>query len=305
MHEQTKNRLLIVDDSPMNLAKLTQTLKSEYIIFTATDGASAIESAKTNKPDLILLDIILPDKDGYRVFFALRSSKKTEHIPVIFITGLGDHDSEIKGLKFGAVDYINKPFNEGIVKLRVRHQMKIINQFRTIERLSMTDQLTEIPNRRNFDNQLHYEWKRAEREQISIGLMMVDVDHFKKYNDTYGHQQGDKALCFVAEVLRQTLKRTTDFVARWGGEEFVVLLSNTNEDGCLIVGEKIRQNIENETTTQTNRIPSKLTVSVGISIHMPTRGSSLYEFISQADKALYMAKNTGRNKICLYPGDAT
>jgi diguanylate cyclase (GGDEF)-like protein len=164
----------------------------------------------------------------------------------------------------------------------------------------MMDQLTGIANRRNFDNRLRAEWGRAIRENIPISMLMLDVDHFKTYNDTHGHQQGDRALCLVAQTLAQTLKRTSDFAARWGGEEFAVLLPNTDSDGGVAIGEQIRKNIELAEVPCDNGDVTKLAVSIGVKAHMPMPDSSIDEFISKADRALYHAKNTGRNRVCLY-----
>jgi diguanylate cyclase (GGDEF)-like protein len=300
MENKKRNSLLIVDDDKSNLMVLSHILQTEYTVYAASDGASAIRIAGKYIPDLILLDILMPEIDGYQVFSELQSSDETAKIPVIFITGLKDSDDERKCLKMGAVDYISKPFDDMVVKLRVRHQMRIINQLRTIEHLSMIDQLTGIPNRRNFDNRLHLEWGRAIRENVSLCLMILDIDHFKGYNDTYGHQQGDVALQAVAEIITDSLKRVTDFAARWGGEEFVVLLPHTNSVHGVDMAEQIRINFEAAEIPKVDGAITKLTVSIGVNVHMPMPASSLDEFISKADTALYNAKNSGRNRVCLH-----
>jgi diguanylate cyclase (GGDEF)-like protein len=261
---------------------------------------SAIKKAEKFLPDLILLDILMPGMDGYEVFSVLKQSEKAKHIPVIFITGLNDPEDEKKGLELGAVDYINKPFNEMIVKLRVALHIRLINQLHTIVYLSTTDQLTKIPNRRAFDNRLNEEWSRAIREKQSITIMMVDVDHFKQYNDKYGHQQGDKALLIIAGVLAKTAKRATDFTARWGGEEFVLLLANTDAQAGLKVGENLRKNVECADILLCDDTVTRMTISVGVNTLIPMRDSVLDEFISGSDKALYAAKEAGRNRVCLY-----
>ena len=300
MDTNKKNTLLIVDDDKSNLMMLSHILQTEYNIRVASDGKAAISIAEAYLPDLILLDIVMPDMDGYQIFTALHNLEKTANIPVIFITGLNNNSDEKKGLKLGAVDYISKPFDDMIVKLRVHHQIQIINQMRTIERLSMIDQLTEISNRRNFDHRIHLEWGRAIRENVFISLLMIDIDHFKKYNDTYGHQQGDKALCMVAQILTQTLKRTSDFAARWGGEEFAVLMPNSDSFGGLEIGEQIRVNVEAANLLCDNGDVTKVTVSIGVNTHKPSLSCSIDDFILKADRALYNAKNTGRNKVCFY-----
>ena len=296
----TQNTILIVDDDKSNLMALSHILQKEYAVRIAPDGASAVRIAEKYMPDLILLDIVMPDMDGYQVLAALQKSEKTAHIPVIYITGLNNNDDERRGLISGAADYISKPFDEMIVTLRVQHQIRIINQLRTIEHLSLMDQLTEIPNRRNFDQRLEAEWGRAMRESTPISLLMLDVDHFKRYNDTYGHQQGDKALCAVAGVLTQTLKRKSDFSARWGGEEFAVLLPNTDSSGGLRIGSQICENMAAAAIRRDSGEDTALTVSIGVHTHRPTPGCSVDEFLSRADRALYTAKKSGRNRVCAY-----
>jgi diguanylate cyclase (GGDEF)-like protein len=300
MNATKKNSLLIVDDDKSNLMMLSHMLQPEYTVRVASNGASAIRKKEKYLPDLILLDILMPGMDGYQVFSSLQNLEKAADIPVIFITGLNNSIDEKRGLKLGAVDYISKPFDDMVVKLRIQHQIQIINQLRTIEHLSMMDQLTGIPNRRNFDNRLLVEWGRAKREGVHISLLMVDVDHFKNYNDSFGHQQGDQALCAVARVLAQTLHRTSDFISRWGGEEFAALLPNTDSNGSLTIAERIRESVAAAEISCDNGYMTNLTVSIGVYTQTPKMPCSIDEFISRADKALYKAKNTGRNKVCLY-----
>jgi diguanylate cyclase (GGDEF)-like protein len=300
MDETKKNSLLIVDDEKLNLKVLTHILLQDYTLYTAKDGLTAIEYAKEYYPDLILLDIIMPGMDGYEVITELKQIDGVRDIPVIFITGLNNSEDEEKGLALGAVDYINKPFISAVIRLRVKHQMQIINQLRAIERLSMIDQLTNIANRRSFDNRLGVEWYRAVREKTPISMLMIDVDKFKTYNDTYGHQQGDVVLRTIAEVFTNTLKRALDFAARWGGEEFTILLPNVDKDGALIVAEDIRKNVENTEIPCANGTFTKVTISVGVNTEEPSHNSSVDTFISGADEALYIAKRTGRNKVCLF-----
>ena len=298
MDGEQKNTLLIVDDETANLKTLTHILSLDYTIYTATKGENAVEKAKEYMPDLILLDILMPGMDGYQTLAELRKHEKLRDIPVIFITGLDSDEDEEKGLALDAADYITKPFSPMIVKLRVRNQIQIINQLRTIERLSMTDQLTELPNRRSFDERLQMEWRQAVREHTPISLLMMDVDNFKLFNDSYGHQQGDIVLQIVANILPQSFRRAGDFAARWGGEEFVVLLPNTSLDGALDIAEKIRANIENAVIPCVDGSTTRVTVSIGVNTQVPAQSDSINALISVADSALYAAKKDGRNKIC-------
>jgi len=293
-----KNSILIVDDEKSNLKYLNHLLGNDYSIFIAKNGQEAIEIAKSVSPDLILLDILMPGMDGYEVFSALKSYETTRDIPVIFITGLGSNEDEEKGLASGAVDYITKPFSAEVIRFRVQNQIRIINQIRAVEGLSMTDQLTGIPNRRSFDQQLNKEWRRAAREKTSIGILMMDVDRFKIYNDTYGHQQGDAALQAVATTLAKSLRRPADFAARWGGEEFAVLLPVTDIEGALNIAELIRKNIEATIILCADGTQANVTASIGANVQTPAQNDSMDEFIYNADKALYTAKETGRNRVC-------
>jgi len=298
--ENRKNTLLIVDDENANLKVLTHILGKDYTIYTATNGKSAIEKAKEYKPDLILLDILMPEMDGYATLAELKKIEEIQHTPVIFITGLDRDEDEEKGLALEAADYITKPFSAMIVKLRVRNQIQIINQMYTIKRLSMIDQLTNIPNRRSFDERLRMEWKLAVREQTSISLLMMDLDNFKVLNDTYGHQQGDIVLQTVARIFPAAFQRPSDFAARWGGEEFIILLPNTPLNGALDVAEKIRSDIEGVEILHTDGSYIKFTVSIGVCTQVPTNDSLIDDFLKNADKALYAAKDEGRNRVNHY-----
>ena len=298
MDDIKKNSVLIVDDESSNIMALTHILCSEYTVYAAKNGQKAIEAAEKYLPDVILLDIVMPEMDGHAVIGALKNAEKTRDIPVIFITGLSDADDEEKGLALGAADYISKPFGSAIVKLRVKNQIKMLNSLRMIELLSLLDQLTSIPNRRGFDNRMEMEWIRAIRENTSISFLIMDVDKFKVYNDTYGHQQGDRVLQAVAKTITQSLNRPGDYAARWGGEEFAVLLPNTDLPGSLTIAEKIRKNISSMEIACADGTETKVTISIGANTKTPMRQNSRDEFIAEADKALYKAKETGRNRVC-------
>ena len=297
MSTEKENTLLIIDDEKTNLRILTHILGQDYNIYTATNGESGIKIARDNMPDLILLDILMPGMDGYQILSEIKKNEETRRIPVIFITGLNSDEDEEKGLALDAVDYITKPFNDKIVKLRVRNQVQVVNQLRTIEYMSMHDQLTKIPNRRSFDERLNMEWNRAKRELTSISILLADVDRFKSINDTYGHQQGDIVLQTLAKIFPRSLRRPADFVARWGGEEFVILLPNTPLAGATEVAEHIRSDIEKTEISCAGGLTLNITISIGVNSQVPERDSPLAQFISGADKALYAAKQEGRNKV--------
>ena len=301
MGEEVKNSILIVDDEKSNLKFLTRILNVDYTIYTSKSGEDAIKKADKLLPDLILLDILMPEMNGHEVVAALKKSKKTREIPVIFISALASSEDEEKGLTLDAADYISKPFAPEVVKLRVRNQIQTVNQLRASKHLSMTDQLTNMPNRRSFDSHFSMEWAHAMRVKAPISILMLDVDKFKNFNDIYGHEHGDLVLQAVAKTIMQTLKRPTDFAARWGGEEFIVLLRDTGVSGALELAERIRCNIESTQIPCTDGSTTKVTISIGIAVQetMPC-SCTINEFLSRADKALYTAKETGRNRVCLY-----
>ena len=292
-----KNTILIIDDEKTNILKLTHILAPEYTIFASKSGENGIEIAKANLPDVILLDVLMPEMDGYEVLFLLKNTDETREIPVIFVSGLAEPEDERKGLALGAADYISKPFNSAIVILRVLNQIKILNLMKEVKRFGLIDQLTEIPNRRSFDERLNLEWERSKREKTPLSIFMIDIDNFKLYNDTHGHLQGDTALQTIAKTLKQTLNRSTDFVARWGGEEFTVLLPNTDSKGAMTIAETIRKAVENTPILCDNDESTNTTISIGINTIIPKAKDTTKDFIIQADRALYNAKDMGKNRI--------
>ena len=298
-----KNTILIVDDEVANINVLIHLLRNQYALHVAKSGSIALEMAKSHQPDLILLDIIMPEMDGFLVLKKLREDESTKDIPVIFVTGLSSVEDEEKGLALEVADYISKPFVPSIVKLRVSNQIRMVNYLRTIEHMSMTDALTNLNNRRSFNEKLQQEWHRAVREGSSISLIMLDVDYFKKYNDTHGHQQGDKVLQAISEVFAETIKRSMDFTARWGGEEFAILLPATDLDGAVKVAEEIRVAVGDKEILLPDGSVSKVTVSCGVNEIKPGQDSDIDRFISDADKALYAAKEQGRNRVITFQAD--
>ncbi|MCL2605120.1 MAG: diguanylate cyclase [Defluviitaleaceae bacterium] len=291
--------VLIIDDQETSITALSRILETQYTIRKANNGIDGIGMAEAFQPDVILLDIMMIDMDGYAVITQLKKNTATKDIPVIFITALYGDENEEKGLALGAADYIIKPFSPAIVKLRIRNQIKMLDQFREIQHLSMHDQLTRLPNRRNFENRLCLEWRRSHREGTPLSLMMIDIDRFKNYNDTYGHQQGDVALQTMKDIFDKTLKRPTDMAARWGGEEFIALLPNTDLEGSSKIAEELRGNTEaSEIMCPMKNTVTRITVSIGLCVWTPDKDYNLDEFISQADTLLYNAKNMGRNQVC-------
>nr|WP_255705624.1 MULTISPECIES: diguanylate cyclase [unclassified Ectothiorhodospira] len=296
---ETRATVLIVDDQPTNIHALASLLKADYRILTATRGEKALELAQAEQaPDLILMDIVMPDMDGYETCRRLKDNEATRSIPVIFVTAL-DHDKdEEQGLNLGASDYISKPFNPAIVRARVRNQVNLKLKTDMLEKISLQDGLTEIPNRRYFDQKLAEEWARSSRNDQSLALLMVDIDQFKPFNDHYGHGAGDECLRRVAQALRRVPTRATDLVARYGGEEFVVLLPETDTRGAQHVAQAMLEAVRSlEVTHDYSDVAPHVTISIGGAIQSRQHPKPSAEDLKKAaDTALYQAKTNGRNR---------
>lgn len=295
---EEKQKILIADDERINRKILSELLEEDHEVIIAKDGNQVIKRVENSDDiDLIILDIIMPNLDGYEVLKRLKESDNTKDIPVIFITGLRSMDDEEKGLKLGATDYIIKPFHPSIVKLRVENHLKFVRQRKLLENLVGRDSLTEIYNRRRFDEILTKEWGRAIRSNKPLSLIMIDVDYFKKYNDHYGHASGDVILKTVAKTIFDTLRRPADVVARYGGEEFVVILPETNIDGGKIIGEKIRAAVASlNIPHEKSEIADFISISLGgATISDNDLDENL--LLKSADDMLYQAKGLGRNQL--------
>lgn len=288
-----------MEDVATDIEELNKILKDHYSLHFARTGQEALEVAVALIPDMILLDIILPDMTGFAVLEKLKDIPETKDILVIIITGISSTQYEEKGLMLGAVDYITKPFHNAVVTARIRTHIRILQYIRAITQLGLHDALTGLPNRRYFDRQIAIEWARGCRDQTPLGLLMLDIDHFKTYNDTYGHVQGDVVLRETAKTLNGILKRPADLTARFGGEEFAVLLPNTELAGAKMVAEEIRIRIEAmRIPFQKDRKEHSITLCVGGAVMQPTRDVPYEELILEADKYLYQAKDSGRNRVC-------
>ncbi|MBF0561488.1 MAG: PleD family two-component system response regulator [Alphaproteobacteria bacterium] len=292
------SRILVVDDEPTNLQFMHRLLCEQYKIFAATNGRDAIEVAIREKPDLILLDVMMPDMDGYEVCLELKADENTKHIPIIFVTAMNDVEDEAKGLGFGAVDYITKPIVPAIVKARVKTHLELKSYRDLLWNLSLNDEMTGIANRRRFDETLEKEWQRGIRLQTKLSLIMLDVDFFKAFNDHYGHLAGDDCLRKVAGAMKRGVTRATDLVARYGGEEFVCLMPDTDTAGACAVGEQLRARINDLRIVHGfSSVASHVTVSMGVATMVPSREQNSVKLIEAADTRLYIAKHGGRNRI--------
>lgn len=324
MLSQDKMDILIVDDKPENLLALESILEGlDLNIVRATSGNKALGLMLEYDFALVLLDVQMPGMDGFETAELMRRCEKTKNIPIIFITAINkDQKCIFKGYEVGAVDYLFKPIEPLILKSKVKVFIELQKQKELLKKqakmleeqidellelkelncklkhISTIDVLTGISNRRSFEKNIQIEWQRAIRTGIPLSLIMIDIDHFKAFNDCYGHQEGDRCLRQVAEAIVSSTQRPADFVARYGGEEFVVVLPETQREGALIVAERIRKKVESLAVKHKKSCVSPyVTVSLGISTLLPEKHYSVEELINSADKALFQAKFYGRNRV--------
>ncbi len=298
-NESRKQRVLIVDDARENIRVLAQALKPMCKVSFAMTGEEALDLALSGDPvDLVLLDIMMPGMDGYEVCRRLKAADRTRNIPVIFITAMDEEKDETTGLELGAVDYITKPFSEAIVKARVRTHLELKRHRDTLENLSSLDGLTGIPNRRRFDEFIRAEWRNGIREGSPLSLIMIDIDYFGAYNNTYNHLAGDDCLKRVAAVLWGCLHRPADFVARFGGEEFSAILPKTDLAGGLHMAETMRDRVEAlQIVHESSPISDWVTISLGVASILPFRDGEVSVLINGSDNVLFDAKRAGRNQV--------
>ncbi|MCQ8105874.1 diguanylate cyclase [Methylomonas sp. SURF-2] len=300
--EPPKPLILIVDDTPTNIQVLAENLIKDYRIKVAASGEDALRViASQDLPDLILLDVMMPDIDGYEVCRRLKNSPHTNAIPIIFVTALNEAANEEFGLNLGAMDYITKPFYLPVVKARIRNHIRLKQTTDMLESMAWIDGLTGIPNRRRFDQMLEVEWKRAQRNRLPLGIIMVDIDHFKEYNDCHGHGEGDVCLKQVAAMFAATVNRPGDLVARYGGEEFVILMPETDTDGTRQLADQLRHRIESMQIPHTHSSASRwVTISLGYASLIPQANQASSALLDEADSMLYQAKSLGRNRAFGY-----
>jgi diguanylate cyclase (GGDEF)-like protein len=290
--------ILLVDDEAMNIEVLAALLAAEYDVVFATDGPRALALAETMLPDLILLDVMMPGMSGYEVCTRLKGNTKTAEIPVIFATILGDRDAETRGLELGAVDYVTKPINPPTVRVRVRNHVELKRGRDELRRLATTDTLTSLANRRCFDDRLRAECERQYRSHSLLSLVFIDVDHFKAFNDTYGHPAGDACLRQIGAVLAASMRRSTDLAARYGGEEFTCILPVTDRTGALDVAERIAAEIARLGLPHTGSpVSPHVTASQGVITAPALEKVTAAQLVRAADQCLYRAKGEGRNRI--------
>lgn len=324
--------ILIVDDRPENLLTLEHLLESPDLnIVRATSGQEALKLLLDHDFALVLLDVQMPDMDGFETAELMRGNRRTRHIPIIFVTANHkEHQHIFRGYDSGAVDYLFKPLEPQMLLGKVRIFLEIHRQRldlqakareldariaelrllqgeleeknRQLQLLSSLDGLTGIPNRRQFDEMLTQEWHRMSRDKQPLSVIILDVDHFKRYNDFYGHLAGDSCLRRVAEALADMLRRPADMIARYGGEEFAAILPDTNIEGAGVVAESMRRTVVDlEIEHKDSPVHPTITISLGVSSVIPLPGCMPGDLMQAADQALYLAKQQGRNRWVVCP----
>ncbi|MBU1357888.1 MAG: diguanylate cyclase [Gammaproteobacteria bacterium] len=304
--------ILLVDDDPSMIQMLGRALSGTGQLRFATSGAAALRQVREFPPDLVLLDAQMPGMDGYRVCEEMKADPLLASIPIIFVTGEGGQEFELRGLELGAADFIAKPFSPLLLKARVETQLRVKRLTDELRNIATTDALTGLANRRIFDTTLDQECQRTARNGSSLCLLMIDVDHFKLYNDREGHPAGDECLRQVARVFYAAGQRAGDLVARIGGEEFAILLPETPPAGALQIGQRVLQAIRQAAIPHlSSPTASHLTVSIGVGCLAgtgivvpagvalasdPVRPAAA-ELLHRADEALYAAKRAGRDRI--------
>lgn len=295
------NKVLVIDDS-LDIHRLIKIrlAKESFELVEAYDGGSGLAMARELKPSAILLDVDLPDCDGFSVCVALKEDPTTVNIPVVFLTGAASTEEKVRGLEIGAIDYVTKPFDSFELIARVRAALRTSYLLELLSQKAMIDGLTGLWNRSYLDSQLYIQLTAARRREAPLACIMADIDHFKSINDTYGHHCGDEILREVAKVLSEQC-RVDDIVCRFGGEEFSILLPNTKLDDAQAIAERLRHEIEQMPISYRNH-SIQITCSFGVA---DLRSSIPLSLIELADQALYQAKNRGRNQVVVHLADQT
>ena len=291
-------RLLVVDDQPINIQTLYQTFSEDHQVLMATSGIAAMQVCENKLPDLILLDVMMPDMDGYELCRRLKADARLRDIPVIFVTAKNDEAAETLALDSGAVDFISKPINTRIVRARVKTHLALKSKRDLLRSLAYIDGLTTVYNRRFFDERLAMEWNRSARNGVPMSVILIDVDHFKRYNDCYGHLDGDACLRTVARTLKEHVRRPADLVARYGGEEFACILPETDMHGAMQLAVQLQNAVADRRIPHADSpVAAWVTASFGVaSAHGPQTTADPAGLLALADTMLYQSKSEGRNR---------
>lgn len=298
MKSQTAT-ILIVDDEISNIEIMSAALEDAYEICFATSGEQALETARKIIPDLILLDVVMPGIQGFEVCSVLKADTVLADIPVIFTTGLGDSTDEVHGLSLGAIDYVTKPIQPAILRSRVKNHVELKRLRDDLAEMAVTDALTGLYNRRNFDTLLKQTLLRASRQGEWLSLIMLDIDFFKQFNDAYGHPSGDSCIIMVASALKRAMVKNSGFAARYGGEEFACVLPGVDHAKAMLVSSEIRDDIKDLAVPHArSAVSDVVTVSIGVASTLARADYRPEVLTLLADKRLYISKATGRDRIC-------
>lgn len=290
--------VMAIDDSPEVLLSLGQALDGEFDLRIAASAAEGLTMAGELLPDLILLDVVMPEMDGYTVIAELQKSAPLAAIPVIFLTSLAEQADEASCLAAGAVDFVAKPFNGAVLLARVKAQIKLKQEADALRVAAVVDSLTGLGNRRALDEQIAIECAASRRENTPMALLMVDIDHFKQFNDQFGHPLGDCCLQSVAVAISSRMLRPRDFLARYGGDEFCCLLPATDAAGATELAEQIRRAVaDNGGCSGGVASGHPVTVSIGVAPYSQAQSDCSAALLAAADSALYRAKQGGRNQV--------
>lgn len=298
MTPDERQSVLIVDDEPGNIQIIAEILRDECDLCFATSGGEALRIAQRVSPDLVLLDVLMPDMDGFEVCRRLKADPATHNTPVVFVTARGDVEDETRGLEVGGSDYITKPISLPVVRARVRVHLRLKRYEDQLRASALVDGLTGIANRRRLNEILDLEWRRARRSAEPVSVILADVDHFKLYNDRYGHLEGDACLQRVSGTIARSIRRPGDLAARYGGEEFACVLPATDREGAVHLAEVIRTAVLNERMPHADSpVGPCVTVSIGVASMVPGEGVVPADLLKRADDMLYQAKRAGRNRV--------
>lgn len=290
--------ILVVDDEISNIEIMNAALEDDYEICFATSGEQALEVARSVLPDLILLDVLMPGIDGYEVCRMLKDDMLLADVPIIFTTGLSDQEAETKGLLLGAIDYVTKPIQPVVLRARVRNHIELKRLRDQLAQLAVTDALTGLSNRRQLEQTLAVETARLARTADWLSVIMLDIDFFKLFNDTYGHPAGDRCIAMVASALNRAVRRASDLTARYGGEEFACVLPGSDPGTAMAVAREIHAQVHSLGIPHTSStVSSYVTVSIGIATARCLPGMAAELWIANADRQLYLSKSSGRNQI--------
>ena len=291
--------IMLVDDEVANIEILNAALEDHYELCFATSGREALELARNVFPDLILLDVIMPEMDGYEVCRQLKADPLVADVPIIFTTAMGEQEAEIRGLEAGAIDYVTKPISPSILQARVRNHIDLKRLRDELAELAVTDALTGLSNRRRLEESLKVETARLAREAKLLSVIILDIDFFKQFNDTYGHPAGDRCIAMVAAALNRAVRRAADVTARYGGEEFACVLPGLEHQEAMDVAQNIRNQVYSLSIPhQKSSAADFVTVSVGVATAMCLPGATPDFWLHAADAQLYLAKRSGRNNVC-------